>query len=72
MASIFDILNFKGRGIGIGPVQSVDEMTVIPLVGDDRGDVATPESLKFELRIHAFQKRRFQTRYCSSKLYDTW
>ena len=48
MASIFDILNFKGRGIGIGPVQSVDEMTVIPLVGDDRGDVATPESLKFE------------------------
>jgi len=48
MASIFDILNFKGKGVGIGPVQSVDEMTVIPLVGDDRGDVASPESLKFE------------------------
>lgn len=48
MASILDILKFKGRGIGIGPVQSVDEMTVIPLVGDSRGDVASPESLKFE------------------------
>ncbi len=48
MASIFDILNFKGKGVGIGPVQSVDEMTVIPLVGDDRGDVASPDNLKFE------------------------
>jgi len=48
MASIFDILNFKGNGVGIGPVQSVDEMTVIPLVGDNRGDVASPDSLKFE------------------------
>ena len=47
MASIMDILKF-GKGVGIGPVQSVDEMTVIPLVGDDRGDVARPESLKFE------------------------
>ena len=48
MASIFDILNFKGKGIGLGPVQSVDEMTVIPLVGDNRGDVAEPESLVFQ------------------------
>lgn len=48
MASIFDILNFKGNGVGIGPVQSVDEMTVIPLVGDNRGDVASPDALKFE------------------------
>jgi len=47
MASIFDILN-KGKGVGIGPVQSVDEMTVIPLVGDNRGDVASPSALKFE------------------------
>jgi len=48
MASIFDILNFSGKGVGIGPVQSVDEMTVIPLVGEDSGDVASPESLVFE------------------------
>jgi hypothetical protein len=47
MASIFDILN-KGRGVGIGPVQSVDEMTVIPLIGGNRGDVASPSSLRFE------------------------
>jgi len=47
MASIFDILKF-GKGVGIGPVQSVDEMTVIPLVGDNRGDVASPEALRFE------------------------
>jgi len=48
MASIFDILNFKGKGIGIGPIQSVDEMTVVPLVGDNRGNVASPENLVFQ------------------------
>jgi len=48
MASIFDILKFNGKGVGIGPIQSVDEMTVIPLVGDSRGDIASPDSLKFE------------------------
>ena len=48
MASIFDILKFNGKGIGVGPVQSVDEMTVIPLIGDNRGDIASPDSLKFE------------------------
>ena len=47
MASIFDILK-KGTMMGIGPVQSVNEMTVIPLVGDSRGDIASPDSLKFE------------------------
>jgi hypothetical protein len=46
MASIFDILK-AGKGVGIGAVQSVDEMTVIPLVGENRGDVARPEALKF-------------------------
>lgn len=47
MASIFDILA-AGKGVGVGAVQSVDEMTVIPLVGDNRGDVASPSALKFE------------------------
>jgi len=46
MSSLFDILDFAG--IGLGSVQSDDEMTVIPLVGGDRGDVASPSSLKFE------------------------
>jgi len=47
MASIFETLNFSG--IGLGEVQNVDEMSVIPLVSaTDRGDVASPLSLKFE------------------------
>lgn len=46
MANIFETLKIKG--LGIGTVQSVDEMTVIPLVGEDRGDVASPSSLKFQ------------------------
>lgn len=43
--SIFDKLNFGG--IGIGAVQSVDEMTVVPIIGGDRGDVAEPTALSF-------------------------
>jgi hypothetical protein len=46
MANIFETLKIKG--LGMGTVQSVNEMTVIPLVGDDRGDVASPSSLKFQ------------------------
>jgi len=46
MASIFERLNFKN--IGLGRVQSVDEMTVVPLVGPDRGNIASPESLNFQ------------------------
>jgi len=46
MGSLFDILDFAG--IGLGRVQSDDEMTVIPLVGGDRGNIARPSSLKFE------------------------
>jgi hypothetical protein len=46
MANIFETLKIKG--LGIGTVQNVDEMTVIPLVGDDRGDVASPSSLRFQ------------------------
>jgi hypothetical protein len=43
--SILKTLNFTK--IDAGPVQVVDEMTVVPLVGDNRGDVAEPYSLKF-------------------------
>lgn len=44
--SLFDQLGFSG--IGIGPVQSEDEMTVIPIVGSTRGDVARPQNLQFQ------------------------
>lgn len=45
--NIFEALKFKS--IGAGRVQSVDEMTVVPLVGEDHSDVvSTPASLKFE------------------------
>lgn len=44
--SIFERLNFTS--IGIGDVQSVDEMTIVPLVGPDRGNVAPPSSLQFQ------------------------
>lgn len=46
MPSIFETLKFND--IGIGKAQSVDEMTVIPLVGEDRGDIASPTNLQFE------------------------
>jgi hypothetical protein len=39
-------LNFTG--IEIGRVQSVDEMTVVPILGANRGSVADPEHLKFQ------------------------
>jgi hypothetical protein len=44
--SIFDKLNFKD--VGIDKAQSVDEMTIIPIVGPDRGNVAPPSTLKFQ------------------------
>ena len=46
MASILDLLKF--RSLGVGKIQSVDEMTVIPLVGGDDGNIASPSSLHFE------------------------
>lgn len=49
MASIFETLNFKD--LGLGNVQSVDEMTVIPIVGSDRGNIAPPSSLKFRRTV---------------------
>jgi hypothetical protein len=46
MPSIFEIL--KLDKIGMGNVQSVDEMTVIPLVGSDSENIASPSNLQFE------------------------
>ena len=43
--SIFTKLKFTD--IEIGNVQSVDEMTIVPILGDKRGEVAGPEHLKF-------------------------
>ena len=44
--SIFSKLKFDG--IEIGNVQSVDEMTLVPILGDERGEVAKPSSLSFQ------------------------
>ena len=43
--SIFETLGFSD--LGIGPLQSEDEMTVVPIVGPARGNVASPEHLRF-------------------------
>jgi hypothetical protein len=39
---------FRFNNIGVGEAQIVNEMTVVPIVGDARGNVASPSSLKFE------------------------
>lgn len=44
--NIFKKLKFTN--IEIGNVQSVDEMTIVPILGDDRGEVASPQALKFQ------------------------
>jgi hypothetical protein len=44
--SILKKLQFEK--IGAGPIQVVDEMTIVPLVGEEHGDLAEPFSLKFE------------------------
>jgi hypothetical protein len=44
--TIFDKLKFTG--IDIGNVQSVNEMTVVPILGDSRGEIASPTNLKFQ------------------------
>lgn len=43
--SIFETLGFTD--LGVGPLQSEQEMTVVPIVGPDRGNVADPENLRF-------------------------
>jgi hypothetical protein len=45
MTTIFDKLKFTN--IELGNVQSVDEMTIVPILGENRGEVAGPEHLKF-------------------------
>jgi len=44
--SLLDRLNFINN-LELGDVQSSDEMTVVPLIGELRGEVAPPESLQF-------------------------
>ena len=44
--SLLDRLNFINK-LELGDVQSSDEMTVVPLIGELRGEVAPPESLQF-------------------------
>jgi hypothetical protein len=44
--SIFETLKFTD--IDAGVIQSVDEMTVVPLISKDLGEVAEPLSLKFK------------------------
>jgi hypothetical protein len=46
MPSIFEKLNFTD--VGVGAVQAVDEMMVIPIIGSDRGNIAEPQALKFQ------------------------
>lgn len=46
MTSLLERLSFV-KNIGVGEVQSDEEMTVIPLVGDGLGNVAPPDALKF-------------------------
>ncbi|RLF58378.1 MAG: hypothetical protein DRN27_05570 [Thermoplasmata archaeon] len=46
MSSIFKRLNFDK--IEIGNIQAVDEMAIIPILGDERGDIAKPTNLSFK------------------------
>jgi len=47
MASLLETLGFI-KTLGVGEVQSDDEMTVIPLVGESLGNIASPEAMKFK------------------------
>lgn len=44
--SIFEKLKFDE--IEVGNVQSVDEMTLVPILGKERGEIAKPSSLSFK------------------------
>jgi len=46
MTSLLERLNFV-KTLGVGEVQSDEEMTVIPLVGDSLGEIAPPSALHF-------------------------
>jgi hypothetical protein len=47
--SIFDKLNFKN--LSLGRMQVVDDMSVIPLIGPDRGEIAMPTALHFKKTV---------------------
>ena len=46
MTSLLETLSFV-KTLGVGDVQSDEDMTVIPLVGDGLGNIAPPEALRF-------------------------
>lgn len=48
--SIFETLKF--RDLSLGKAQVVDDMTVIPLVGRDRGEIAEPSKLHFASTVN--------------------
>ena len=50
MPSILETLNLKN--FELGRVQSDDEMMLVPLVRESRGDVAAPENLRFKNTTH--------------------
>jgi len=56
--SLLDRLNFINK-LELGDVQSSDEMTVVPLIGELRGEVAPPEALQFN-RTTSYGSMEFQ------------
>lgn len=46
MTSLLERFNFI-KNLGVGEVQSDEEMTVVPLVGDSLGEIASPQALQF-------------------------
>lgn len=57
MASIFDIISFKD--IEIKDIQNDNDMVVVPLVGPDRGLIASPSNLQFH-RTTDYGKMQFK------------
>ena len=57
--SLLDKLNFINN-LQLGDVQSDDEMMVVPLIGELRGNVAPPESLQFLGTTGGYGKMNFR------------
>jgi len=49
MSNIFEKLKFND--VGLSQIQSVDEMSVIPIIGQDRGETAEPNNLRFSRTV---------------------
>lgn len=60
MPSIFDKLNFTDE-LQLGDVQSADEMTVVPIVGSNLAEIASPQNLEFE-RTHGYGTMVFRNK----------